>query len=36
MVPNKSAMMTVNIILTAVYDGFLQYDNFCFHRQARH
>lgn len=36
MVPNNKAMITVKKNLTAVYEGFLQYDNFCFQRQAMH
>jgi hypothetical protein len=33
-VPNIKAINAVNNSLTAVYLGFLQYDKFCFHRQA--
>lgn len=35
-VPNKTAMTAVKRNLTAVYGGFLQYDKFCFQRQALH
>uniref|UniRef100_A0A0A9HXR2 Uncharacterized protein n=1 Tax=Arundo donax TaxID=35708 RepID=A0A0A9HXR2_ARUDO len=36
MVPNMRAITVVKNILVAVYDGFLQYDLCCFHRQAMH
>jgi len=35
-VPNNKAMINVKNNLTALYGGFLQYDKFCFHRQAMH
>jgi hypothetical protein len=34
MVPKMRAMTVVKKILVAVYDGFLQYDLCCFHKQA--
>jgi len=36
MVLNMRATTVVKKILVAVYEGFLQYDLFCFHRQAMH
>ena len=36
MVPNTKPISVVKKILVAVYDGFLQYDLCCFHRQAMH
>lgn len=36
MVPKMRAITVVKKILVAVYDGFLQYDLCCFHRQAIH
>jgi hypothetical protein len=36
MVPKIRAITAVKKILVAVYDGFLQYDLCCFHRQAIH
>jgi hypothetical protein len=35
-VPKMRAITVVKKILVAVYDGFLQYDLCCFHRQAMH
>jgi hypothetical protein len=35
-VPKMRAITIVKNILVAVYDGFLQYDLCCFHRQAIH
>jgi len=36
MVPNIKAMTVVDNSLTALYGGFRQYDQCCFHRQAMH
>jgi hypothetical protein len=35
-VPKSGAITVVYKYLTAVYEGFLQYDVLCFHKQAKH